>query len=99
LSQNFGEHSAVLKTRSAAALQRSGIRRRSFLDDFDSADAMETACQTQATTRKFAHQIISAKATTTRRFDPSQLRQKKSGGRSQDRRLETFDSARAGILG
>jgi len=41
LSQNFGEHSAVLKTRSAAALQRSGIRRRSFLDDFDSADAME----------------------------------------------------------
>jgi hypothetical protein len=83
LSQNFGEHSAVLKTRSAEALQRSRIRRRSFLDDFDSADALETACQTQATTRKFAHQIISAKATTTPRFDPSQLRQKKSGGRSQ----------------
>jgi hypothetical protein len=44
---------------------------------------METACQTQATTRKLAHQIMSAKATTTPRFDPSQLRQKKSGGRSQ----------------
>jgi hypothetical protein len=42
---------------------------------------METACQTQATTRKFAHQIMSAKATTTPRFDPSQLRQKKSGDR------------------
>jgi hypothetical protein len=44
---------------------------------------METACQTQPTTRKFAHQIMSAKATTTPCFDPSQLRQKKSGGRSQ----------------
>jgi len=44
---------------------------------------METACQTQATTGKFAHQIKSAKATTTPRFDPSQLGQKKSGGRSQ----------------
>jgi hypothetical protein len=32
---------------------------------------------------KFAQQIMSAKATTTPRFDPSQLRQKKSGGRSQ----------------
>jgi hypothetical protein len=41
---------------------------------------------------------MSAKATTTLRFDPSQLRQKKSDGRIRsDRRFETFEPVRAGI--
>src|ERR1700745_2141739 len=58
-----GNAAEKMKTRNAATTQSSKMRRCSFLNDFDSEDAMETACQAQATTRKFAHQIMTAKAT------------------------------------
>jgi len=38
-----GNAAEKMKTRSAAATQNSRMRRCSFLNDFDSADAMETA--------------------------------------------------------
>ena len=60
------------------------MRKCSFLNHFDSADAMKLPAQAQATTRKLAQQIVSAKATLrTRPFDPSKPRQKKSGGHIQ----------------
>jgi hypothetical protein len=58
-----GNAAEKMKTRNATTTQSSRMKRCSFLDDFESAGTMETACQAQATTRKFAHQITSAKAT------------------------------------
>jgi hypothetical protein len=63
LSQNFGEHKRRPENAERSSAAEKQNQKALILDDFDSGEAMETACQTQATTRKFAHQIMTAKAT------------------------------------